>query len=31
MPIFAQGVTKDKLTILYYLRASKVESHASIA
>ena len=25
MPIFAQGVTKDKLTILYYLRASKVD------
>jgi len=25
MPIFAQGVTKNKLTILYYLRASKVE------
>lgn len=24
MPIFAQGVTKDKLTILYYLSASKV-------
>lgn len=25
MPIFAQGVTKDKLTILFYLRASKVD------
>ena len=24
MPIFAQGVTKNKLTILYYLSASKV-------
>ncbi|NLI54288.1 MAG: DUF4364 family protein [Clostridiales bacterium] len=25
MPIFAHGVTKDKLTILYYLRAKKVD------
>jgi len=25
MPIFAQGVTKNKLTILYYLRISKVD------
>ena len=25
MPIFAQGVTKDKLTILYYIRTSKVD------
>ncbi len=25
MPIFAQGVTKSKLTILFYLRASKVD------
>ena len=25
MPIFAQGVTKDKLSILYYIRASKRE------
>ncbi len=25
MPIFAQGVTKSKLTILYYLRATKVD------
>ena len=25
MPIFAQGVTKNKLTILYYISASKVD------
>ena len=25
MPIFAQGVTKNKLSILYYIRASKME------
>ena len=25
MPIFAQGVTKNKLVILYYIRASKVD------
>lgn len=25
MPIFAQGVTKNKLTILYYIRASKLD------
>lgn len=25
MPIFAHGVTKNKLTILYYIRASKME------
>jgi len=25
MPIFAQGVTKNKLTILYYIHASKVD------
>lgn len=25
MPIFAQGVTKNKLIILYYIRASKVD------
>lgn len=25
MPIFAHGVTKNKLTILYYLRATKVD------
>ncbi len=25
MPIFAQGVTKNKLTILFYLRAAKVD------
>lgn len=25
MPIFAQGVTKNKLTILYYIRASRMD------